>query len=69
MHVLGKEESNNMAEEQTKEQQKGTEINLDELQPAQALQFLSSAVRQMPFTYNEHVQFEQCRRSVAEAIA
>jgi hypothetical protein len=57
-----------MAEEQT-EEQKGKEVNLDELQPAQALQFLTSAVRQLSFTYNEHVQFEQCRRAVAEAIA
>ena len=60
-----------MAETKNDEQQEqqATEINLDELQPNQALQFLSTAVRKMPFTYNEHVQFEQCRRSVAEAIA
>lgn len=56
-----------MSEEENKQPEQ-TEINLDELQPAQALQFLSSAVRRLPFTYNEHVQFEQCRRSVAEAI-
>jgi hypothetical protein len=55
-------------EEENKEKE-GTEINLDDLQPDQALQFLSSAVRRLSFTYNEHVQFEQCRRSVAEAIA
>tara|TARA_E500000318_G_scaffold107853_1_gene117742 strand:- start:716 stop:916 length:201 start_codon:yes stop_codon:yes gene_type:complete len=63
-------ESNNMSEEENKqpEQTEQTEINLDDLQPDQALQFLSSAVRRLPFTYNEHVQFEQCRRSVAEAI-
>tara|TARA_R110000765_G_scaffold51556_4_gene104011 strand:- start:84 stop:257 length:174 start_codon:yes stop_codon:yes gene_type:complete len=54
-------------EEESKEQT-GTEINLDELQPDQALQFLSTAVRRVPFTYNEHVQFEQCRRAIAEAI-
>ncbi len=59
-----------MSEEENKqpEQTEQTEINLDDLQPDQALQFLSSAVRRLPFTYNEHVQFEQCRRSVAEAI-
>lgn len=54
-------------EEESKEQT-GTEINLDDLQPDQALQFLSTAVRRVPFTYNEHVQFEQCRRAIAEAI-
>tara|TARA_R110000796_G_scaffold44681_2_gene108718 strand:+ start:964 stop:1164 length:201 start_codon:yes stop_codon:yes gene_type:complete len=59
-------EENNMGEES--KEQTGTEINLDELQPEQALHFLSSAVRRLPFTYNEHVQFEQCRRAIGEVI-
>lgn len=56
-----------MAEEQT--EKKSTEINLDELTVDQALQFLTGAVRQLPFTYSEHINLEQCRRTIAEAIA
>lgn len=51
------------------EESKSTEINLDELTHTQALQFLVNAIRQIPFSYNEHIQLEQCRRTVEQAIS
>lgn len=65
--MLALRESNIMAEEQT--ESKSKEINLDEITAEQALQFITGAVRQLPFTYSEHINLEQCRRTVAEAIA
>tara|TARA_S200002703_G_scaffold124959_1_gene111149 strand:+ start:1483 stop:1659 length:177 start_codon:yes stop_codon:yes gene_type:complete len=56
-----------MKEEQEQEQ-KSQEINLDELTVEQSLRFLSGAIRSLPFTYSEHVNLEQCRRSVEEAV-
>jgi len=44
------------------------EINLDELTTDQAFGILTNAVRQQPFTYVEHVQLEQARVAVAQAI-
>lgn len=57
-----------MSEQATQEQQQGQQINLDELTVEQALQFLTGAVRSMPFTYSEHVNLEQCRRTVEQAV-
>ena len=51
------------------EDQKQQEINLDEITTEQALNILTGAVRQLPFTYSEHVNLEQCRRAVEEAIS
>ena len=44
------------------------EINLDELTTDQAFSILTNAVRQQPFTYVEHVQLEQARVAVAQAV-
>ena len=44
------------------------EINLDELTTDQAFGILTNAVRQQPFTYVEHVQLEQARVAVAQAV-
>ena len=55
-----------MAEEQ--EQQEQQEINLDEITVEQALNILTGAGRAQPFTYGEHVNLEQCRRAVEEAV-
>lgn len=55
-----------MAEEQQEQQEK---INLDEITTEQALKILTGAVRGLPFTYNEHVNLEQCRRAVEEVVS
>ena len=44
------------------------DINLDELTTDQAFGILTNAVRQQPFTYVEHVQLEQARVAVAQAV-
>ena len=44
------------------------EINLDELTTDQAIGILTNAVRQQAFTYVEHVQLEQARVAVADAV-
>jgi len=49
-------------------QQQGEQINLDELTTDQALNIISQAVRQQPFTYMEHVQLEQARAAVEQAV-
>ena len=46
----------------------GQEINLDELTTDQAFSILTNAVRQQSFTYVEHVQLEQARVAVAQAV-
>ena len=46
----------------------GQEINLDELTTDQAFGILTNAVRQQSFTYVEHVQLEQARVAVAQAV-
>ena len=56
-----------MAEEET-QQQEQQQINLDEITVQQALNILTGAVRAQPFTYGEHVNLEQCRRAVEEAV-
>jgi|TARA_B100000085_G_C18243607_1_gene390965 hypothetical protein len=56
-----------MAEEET-QQQEQQQINLDEITVEQALNILTGAVRAQPFTYGEHVNLEQCRRAVEEAV-
>ena len=48
--------------------EEGQEINLDELTTNQAFGILTNAVRQQPFTYVEHVQLEQARVAVAQAV-
>ena len=50
------------------QQQQGEQINLDELTTNQALGIISQAVRQQPFTYMEHVQLEQARAAVEQAV-
>ncbi len=55
-----------MAEEETQQEQQ--QINLDEITVEQALNILTGAVRAQPFTYGEHVNLEQCRRAVEEAV-
>ena len=50
------------------EPEQGQEINLDELTTDQAFGILTNAVRQQPFTYVEHVQLEQARVAVAQAV-
>jgi len=50
------------------ESDRGQEINLDELTTDQAFSILTNAVRQQPFTYVEHVQLEQARVAVAQAV-
>lgn len=57
-----------MAEE-TENQSQGQQINLDELTPQQALEFITNTTRQLSFSYAEHVNLEQCRRTVEQAIA
>ena len=49
-------------------QGQGEQINLDELTTEQALNIITQAVRQQPFTYMEHVQLEQARSSVTTAV-
>ena len=44
------------------------EINLDELTTDQAFGILTNAVRQQSFTYVEHVQLEQARVAVSQAV-
>ena len=46
----------------------GQEINLDELTTDQAFSILTNAVLQQSFTYVEHVQLEQARVAVAQAV-
>ena len=48
--------------------EEGQEINLDELTTDQAFGILTNAVRQQAFTYVEHVQLEQARVAVAQAV-
>jgi len=48
--------------------QQGEQINLDEITTDQALNIISQAVRQQPFTYMEHVQLEQARAAVEQAV-
>mgnify|MGYP003112276591 FL=1 len=55
-----------MAEETQEQEQQ--QINLDEITVEQALNILTGAVRAQPFTYGEHVNLEQCRRAVEEAV-
>ena len=50
------------------EPEQSQEINLDELTTDQAFGILTNAVRQQPFTYVEHVQLEQARVAVAQAV-
>lgn len=50
------------------QEQKSREINLDELTVEQSLQYLTSVIRSLPFTYAEHVNLEQCRRVVEQAV-
>ncbi len=50
------------------EPDEGQDINLDELTTDQAFGILTNAVRQQPFTYVEHVQLEQARVAVAQAV-
>ena len=49
-------------------QQQGEQINLDEVTTDQALNIITQAVRQQPFTYMEHVQLEQARAAVETAV-
>ena len=49
--------------------QQGQEINLEELTTEQAFGFITNAVRSQPFNYMEHVQLEQARASVANALS
>ena len=55
-------------QQQQQQQQQGEQINLDELTTDQALGIISQAVRQQPFTYMEHVQLEQARAAVEQAV-
>lgn len=48
---------------------KPQEINLNEITPQQALQFVTNTVRQLPLTYVDHVNLEQCRQVVQQAIS
>ena len=48
--------------------EEGQEVNLDELTTEQAFNILTNAVRQQSFTYVEHVQLEQARVAVAQAV-
>ena len=48
--------------------EEGQEVNLDELTTEQAFGILTNAVRQQAFTYVEHVQLEQARVAVAQAV-
>lgn len=50
------------------EPEEGQEVNLDELTTEQAFSILTNAVRQQSFTYVEHVQLEQARVAVAQAV-
>ena len=50
------------------EPEEGQEVNLDELTTEQAFGILTNAVRQQSFTYVEHVQLEQARVAVAQAV-
>ena len=50
------------------QQQQGEQINLDEMTTEQALNIITQAVRQQPFTYMEHVQLEQARSAVTQAV-
>ena len=50
------------------EPEQDQEINLDELTTDQAFSILTNAVRQQPFTYVEHVQLEQARVAVSQAV-
>ena len=50
------------------EPDEGQDINLDELTTDQAFGILTNAVRQQAFTYVEHVQLEQARVAVAQAV-
>ena len=50
------------------QQGQGEQINLDELTTEQALNIITQAVRQQPFTYMEHVQLEQARSAVTQAV-
>ena len=50
------------------EPEEGQEVNLDELTTEQAFSILTNAVRQQAFTYVEHVQLEQARVAVAQAV-
>ena len=54
------------SQEQPQEQDQS--INLDELTTEQAFSFLTNAVRSQPFNYMEHVQLEQARVAVGDAI-
>lgn len=49
--------------------EEGQEVNLDELTTEQAFNILTTSVRQQSYTYVEHVQLEQARVAVAEAVA
>jgi len=53
---------------QQQQQQQGEQINLDEMTTEQALNVITQAVRQQPFTYMEHVQLEQARAAVTQAV-
>ena len=55
-------------EQQGQGQGQGEQINLDELTTEQALNIITQAVRQQPFTYMEHVQLEQARSAVTQAV-
>ena len=63
-----KQTTNTPSTAQTEPDQEGQEINLDELTTDQAFGILTNAVRQQPFTYVEHVQLEQARVAVAQAV-
>ena len=50
------------------QQEQNQGINLDEITPEQAFVFITNAVRSQAFTYVEHVQLEQARVAVGQAI-
>mgnify|MGYP003137332294 CR=1 FL=1 len=61
----------NISQGTTQEQpqeEKPEGINLDEITAEQAFSFITNAVRAQSFTYIEHVQLEQARVSVGNAI-
>tara|TARA_Y100001951_G_C11082205_1_gene151982 strand:+ start:214 stop:426 length:213 start_codon:yes stop_codon:yes gene_type:complete len=62
-----KQTTNTPSTAQTEPDQ-GQEINLDELTTEQAFGILTNAVRQQAFTYVEHVQLEQARVAVSQAV-
>ena len=63
---------NNMADKPTEPQEEAAQeqqIDIENLTTEQAFNILTGAVRSQPFTYIEHVQLEQARVAVANAVA